>query len=90
VTARLFTLESEGASSLLGTVDLGTLRASSARNIKLAEDILEPLGRRPHTDNGGNLMLELTIEAPDVVGAAQVFNNSVTLAFGTYPLQQIQ
>jgi len=90
VTVRVFTLERSGASTLLGTVDLGDLEAISARNIKLAEDILEPLGRRPHTDNGGNLMLELTIEAANVLGAAQVFNNSLTLAFGTYPLQQIQ
>ena len=38
--------------------------------------------------DGGNLTLEFTIEAADVVGAAQVFSSS--FAFGTYPLQPIQ
>ena len=86
VSVRVFTLGRSGVSTLLGTVDLGNIEATSARNIKVAEDILEPLGRRPHTDNGGNLMLEFTIQAVNVVGAAQVFNNSLTLAFGTYPM----
>ncbi len=90
VMVRVFTLGRSGASTLLGTVPLGVLEATSARNIKVAEDILEPLGRRPHTDDGGNLMLEFTIQAANVIGAAQVFNNSVTLAFGTYPIQVIQ
>ena len=89
VSVRVFTLERSGASTLLGTVDLGDLEATSARNIKLAEDILEPLGRRPHTDNGGNLTLEFTIQTANVRGVAQVFNNTLTLAFGTYPLQEI-
>jgi len=87
VTARVYTLEPTGSSTQLGEVDLGDIEARSARNIKLAEDLLEELGRRPHTDNGGNLMLEFTIQAANVLGAAQVFNNSLTLAFGTYPMQ---
>jgi uncharacterized repeat protein (TIGR01451 family) len=88
VTARVFTLGRSGASSLLGTMDLGTLGPTSARNIKLAEDILAPLGiSLPYTDDGGNLTLELTIDAPNVRGAGQVFSSD--LAFGTYPLQEI-
>jgi hypothetical protein len=91
VTARVFTLESEGASSLLGTVDLGTLRALSGLNVKLAEDILVPLGiTGDYTDDEGNLTVELTIDAPGVRGATQVFNRGVTLAFGTYPMQVIE
>ncbi len=31
-------------------------------------------------------MLEFTIQAAKVIGAAQVFDNSLTLAFGTYPM----
>ena len=70
-------------------MDLGVLDASSARNIKLAEDILTPLGiTTPYTIDGGNLTLEFTIQAPDVRGAAQVF--SFSFAFGTYPMQVIQ
>ena len=91
ITARVFTLEREGASSLLGTVDLGALKASSGRNIKLAEDILAPLGMTDnYTDDEGNLTVELTIDAPGVRGATQVFNRGVTLAFGTYPMQVIE
>jgi len=91
VTVRVFTLPLDGglAQELTATpFTLGSLGAKSARNIKLAEDILTPLGiTTPYTTDGGNLTLEFTIEAADVVGAAQVFSSS--FAFGTYPLQEI-
>ena len=91
VTVRVFTLPlSDGtAQELTGTpLDLGTLEARSALNIKLAEDILTPLGiTTPYTTDGGNLTLEFTIPAADVRGAAQVFSSS--FAFGVYPLQEI-
>ena len=91
VTVRVFTLPlSDGtAQELTGTpLDLGTLEARSALNIKLAEDILTPLGiTTPYTTDGGNLTLEFTIQAADVRGAAQVFSSS--FAFGVYPLQEI-
>ena len=62
--------------------------ARSALNLKLVEDILIPLGiPTHHTTDGGNLTLEFAIQATDVRGAAQVFSSS--LAFGTYPLQEI-
>ena len=91
VTVRVFTLPlSDGtAQELTGTpLDLGTLEARSALNLKLAEDILTPLGiTTPYTTDGGNLTLEFTIEVADVRGAAQVFSSS--FAFGVYPLQEI-
>ena len=89
VTVRVFTLPNTGDSMRLQTVPLGILKAFSARNIRIAEDILGGfLGiALPYTDDGGNLMLEFTIEAPDVKGAAQVFSSD--FAFGTYPLQEI-
>ena len=91
VTVRVFTLPlSDGtAQELTGTpLDLGTLEARSALNIKLVEDILIPLGiALPYTTDGGNLTLEFTIQAADVRGTAQVFSSS--FAFGTYPLQQL-
>ncbi len=69
--------------------NLGALAAKSALNIKLAEDILTPLGiTLPYTSDGGNLTLEFTIQAADVRGVAQVFSSS--FAFGTYPLAIIQ
>ncbi len=79
VTVRVFTLPLTGgvAQELTGTLplSLGTLGARSALNVKLAEDILTPLGiALPYTDNGGNLSLEFTIQAPDVRGATQVFS----------------
>ncbi len=89
VTVRVFTLPLSGgtAQELPGSpLDLGTLEARSALNLKLAEDILTPLGiTTPYFTDGGNLTLEFTIQAPDVRGAAQVFSSS--FAFGTYPLQ---
>jgi len=88
VTVRVFTLPLAGASTLLGTLNLGGLQGKSARNIRLAEDILSPLEiPLPYTDDGGNLTLKFTIEAPGVRGAAQVFSSD--LALGTYPLQEI-
>jgi len=86
VTVRVLSLPNKGNSVQLGEVDLGILQSESARNIRLAEDILAPLGiPLPYMDDGGNLILEFTIEVPNAQGVAQVFSSS--LAFGTYPLQ---
>ncbi len=88
LTARAYTLPRSGPSTLLGTVELELLSARSARNIKIDEDILAPLGLPlPYTDDGGNLTVEFTVGAENVRGAAQVFSDSV--AFGTYPMQII-
>ena len=91
VTVRVFTLPlTTGiARELTGPpLDLGTLEARSALNLKLVENILIPLGiALPYTTDGGNLTLEFTIQAADVRGTAQVFSSS--FAFGTYPLQQL-
>ena len=85
---RVFSLPSTGNSLLLGEVGLGLLGASSARNVRVAEDILVPLEiPLPYTENDGKLTLEFTVEAADVQGAAQVFSTS--LAYGTYPLQRV-
>jgi hypothetical protein len=89
ITVRVFTLPIKGSTpkELTATpFNLGTLGAESGRNIRLAEDILAVMGiRLPYTADGGNLILEFTIGAPDVRGAGQVF--SLDLAFGTYTLQ---
>jgi len=91
VTVRVFTLPLIGGlvQELTTTpLALGILGARSALNLKLVEDILTALGiTTPYTDNGGNLTLEFTIQAANVGGVAQVFSDS--LAFGTYPLQEI-
>ena len=93
MTVRVFTLPlADGTvQELTGTLplSLGTLEATSARNIKLAEDILTPLGiPTPYTTDGGKLTLEFRIEAPDVkgVGPGLFFQ---TWPIGTYPLQEI-
>ena len=88
ITVRVFTLPLRtGTAQALGTpLNLGSLGARSAVNIKLVEDILTPLGiTMPYTTDGGNLTLEFTIGAANVRGAAQVFSSD--FAFGTYPLQ---
>ena len=92
VTVRVFTLPIAGglAEELTTTpLDLGSLEAESALNIKLAEDILDQLPgiTTPYKTDGGNLTLEFTIQAADVVGAAQVFSS--IFAFGTNPLQEV-
>ncbi len=91
VTVRVFTLPlTSGMTQELTTTPLalGTLGAKSAFNIKLAEDILTPIGVSvPYTDDGGNLTLEFTIGVAGVQGVAQVFSGD--FAFGTYPLQVI-
>ena len=90
VTVRIFTLPlSNGtAQELTAPLDLGLLGTKSAMNINVADDLLTPAGiTTPFTDNGGNLTLEFTIQAADVVGAAQVFSS--IFGFGVYPVQQI-
>jgi photosystem II stability/assembly factor-like uncharacterized protein len=91
VSVRVFTLPLRGDTTqelTTTSLDLGTLGARSALNIKLAEDILTPLQiPLPYTSDGGNLTLEFTIQAAAVRGAAQVFSSD--FAFGTYPLQEV-
>ncbi len=88
ITVRVFTLPlTNGLQQELTTTPLfvGTLGPKSALNIKLAENILTPLGMTtPYVTDGGNLTLEFTIGADNVRGAAQVFTDS--MVFGTYPL----
>ena len=92
VAVRVFTLPLSGgtAQELPGSpLNLGSLEGRSALNVKVAEDVLVPLGvTTPYIADGGNLTLEFTIQAADVVGAAQVF--SFSFAFGTYPMQVMQ
>jgi len=86
ITVQVLTLPLSGASTSLGTVSIGNLEAGSGRNIRLAEDILTPLSiTLPYTADGGNLVLEITIEAESVNGVAQVFQLDLS-SFGIYPL----
>ena len=98
VTVRVFSLAIPGAatlndSELLGTVELsdtlGPLGPGVALNIRLAEDILVPLGMNPYTDTGGNLVLEITVESHGVTGYSQTMANDLSLTFGTVPLSII-
>ena len=65
VTVRVFTLPLTSGMTQELTIEpeaLGTLGSKSAFNIKLAEDILTPIGVSvPYTADGGNLTLEFTI-----------------------------
>ena len=92
VTVRVFTLPLTGGLAqelTTAPLNLGTLGAKSALNVKVAEDILAPLGiTLLYTNNEGDLTLEFTIEVADVRGTAQVFSSS--FAFGTYPLQNVE
>ncbi len=93
VGVRVFTLPRTGDPAEELTTSphpLRTLAARSALNIRLEDILNELLPPGPYVTDSGNLLLEFTIGAADVIGAAQVFNNSLTLAFGTYPLQAVQ
>ena len=94
VAVRVFTLPlTDGLAQELTTTPLllGNLGPKSGLNIKLAEDILMPLMPLgvllPYTTDGGDLTLELTIQAAAVRGTSQVFSSD--FGFGTYPLQEI-
>jgi len=73
-------------------IALGTLSGYSGMNIKLKEDILNyllaalPGGALPYTENGGNLIVEITAHGLDrgISGTCQVFSG--TFAFGQVPL----
>lgn len=79
-------------STLVGSVELGTLSAHSGVNIRLAEDVLAQLYTplAPYVTNNGNLIAVVTINAANCVGSSQVYNNAGTLAFGTNPMVAIQ
>ena len=89
VTVRVFTLPRSGASTLLGTVNLGSLPGLSGKNIHLDADVLTPLSvTLPYSADGGNLVLEITVEANNVLGNGQVFQLDLS-SFGIYPLQAL-
>ena len=89
IVVRVYTLPLSGASTLMATVNLGSLAATSGRNIRLAEDVLTPASiALPYTADGGNLVLEVTIEAEGVTGNGQVFQLDLS-SFGIYNLQAL-
>jgi hypothetical protein len=91
VTARVFTLPlAGGANAQVGaTVIVGTLDSLAGMNIRLAEDILTPAGvTLPYVTDGGNLVVELTIEANNINGYGQTFTS--TQYAGVAPLNRVQ
>jgi len=86
VVAQIYTLPvGLGGSTLVATVNLGSLPATSGTNVRLAEDLLTPAGiTLPYTTNGGNLLVVFTINAPQCVGVSNVFSPS--FSFGVTPL----
>ena len=89
VSVRVFTLPlKDGTAEELTAqpLALGSLRARSALSIKVGPDILTLLDiPLPYMTDGGNLVLEFTVQAADVRGAAQIFTGD--LAFGPFPLK---
>lgn len=87
VVVRVYTLPLSGSSTLMATVNLGSLPGISGRNIRVAEDVLTPASITvPYTGDGGNLVLEVTVEAEGVSGKAQVFQLDLS-SFGIYTLE---
>ncbi len=87
IVVRVYTLPLSGSSTLLATVNLGSLPGNSGRNIRVAEDVLTPAAiTLPYLADGGNLVLEVTVEAEGVTGNGQVFQLDLT-SFGIYTLE---
>lgn len=92
VIAQVFTLPvGMGGSTLLGTVNLGVLPAMSETNIRVYEDILNsipPLVTFPYITNGGNIWIQLTINAIGCHGWSNVFGifNGNYVSFGVVPM----
>ena len=92
VSVRVFTLPiAGGANAQVGTtLALGSLAAGGALNIRFAEDVLTPLSiPLPYTTDGGNLIVEITIEANGVTGVGQVFQSGSLQSFGIFSLDAL-
>jgi hypothetical protein len=75
---------------LVATTSLGSLAAQSGMNIKLKEDLLTPAAvTLPYTENGGNVVVEITITTYGAKGSFQVFRTDGTVVFGLADLQQV-
>jgi len=68
----------------LGTVQVGVLPPNGAASFNLAQQVLQPLGLRPYTTDGGNLTLEITVIGVKASGVSQV--KSGGMCFGTMQL----
>jgi len=91
ITVRVYTLPLSGTSTLVGTVAAGTIGGKSGKNIRFAEDVLTPLAvTLPYVTDGGNLVVEITIEASMVNGFAQTFQPGNLLPFVSIPMVVIQ
>ena len=89
ITVRAFTLPIAGDSTLLGVANLGSLSSWSGRNIRVAEDVLMHMTELPYTADGGNLVLEITINANNIAGTAVVFQRDPLVSFGIYQPKMI-
>lgn len=89
ITARVVTMPRVGTPSAeLGSVVVGNLPANGTAMIKVAEDVLAPLPTvLPYITDGGNLMIEFTIQVTNASGIFQVFNSD--FAYGTTPLKRV-
>jgi len=104
VSVRIFTLPLPGSgnSTQLGATYIvpATMAATSGMTLRLQEDLLTPMGitaaQALGPDGNGNLVVEITIQAPSVSGYTQVFTldagsgSSSQMGFGTVDLHQIQ
>jgi hypothetical protein len=75
-----------------GPIALGTLAPGAGMNIRAEVDLLPLLTAitLPYYENGGNLIVEITVKTNGARGTCQVFKKDGTLAFGVVDLQVVQ
>ena len=87
---RIFSIPVIGGNSTpLGRVIMSPLAGNSGILLRLAEDVLIPAGiTLPYEENGGNLIVEVTIEAPGVQGGAQLIDAHTNLPLSNVTLTE--
>jgi hypothetical protein len=87
ISAIVYTLPTTAGtpSAVLGTLNnFATIGATAGLNIRLAEDILTPLGvTLPYTTNAGNLVVVLNITASNCSGWSNVFSSAISYGVNT-------
>jgi hypothetical protein len=85
VMVEVFTLPAPGTRSVSkGVVELGTIAPRGLAMVKVAEDVLAPLGIPTSypTNEEAHFALEVVLTVPDATGVVQTFRKDMSSAWG--------